>query len=124
MHNGKPTIAAALSTDAQLIALIPKTSMADGFHSPTTAQVYPYLDYYELINLPGLEADDEEVETEETFRIDIWGTASLSTIAAHVNRIMVSIGYGRNYSMDQDETLETGAIIKHKIMSFTGIFTA
>ena len=124
MYNGKPAIAAALSTDAQLIALIPKTRMADGYQSPTATQVYPYLDYYELGNGEALTADDEEVESELTFRIDLWGIASLSTIADHVNRIMNAIGYGRNYSMDQDEKLDTGALIKHKIMSFTGTFTA
>jgi len=36
---------------------------------------------------------------------------------------MKAIYYGRNYSQDQDEQLDTGQIIKHKIMSFSGTFT-
>lgn len=124
IYNGKPAIATALSTDSSLIALIPKIRMADGFQSPTAAQVYPYLDYYELTNIEALNADDDEIESEVTFRIDLWGTASLSIIAGHVNRIMQAIGYNRNYSNDQDERLETGTIIKHKIMSFSGTFQA
>jgi len=124
VYNGKTAIATALSTDVSLIALIPKTRMADGFQLPTAAQVYPYLDYYELANIPALRADDDEVESEVTFRIDLWGNTSLSVIAGHVNRIMASIGYSRNNSFDSDTQLETGAVVKHKIMSFSGTFTA
>lgn len=124
MYNGKTAIATALSTDVSLIALIPKVRMADGFQSPTAAAVYPYLDYYELANIPALGADDDEVESEVTFRIDLWGTSSLSVIAGHVNRVMTAIGYSRNNSHDADTQSETGATIKHKILSFTGTFTA
>lgn len=125
MHNGKPALATALSTDASLIALIPKVRMFDGianFGSAPTS--YPYLTYSELLNMEALHADDDELESEVTFRIHLWGTDILSTIAGHVNRVMQALGYGRNYSMDQDEKLESGQTIKHKIMSFTGIFTA
>jgi hypothetical protein len=124
IYNGKPTIATALSTDVSLVALIPKVRMFDGAANFTTAPTYPYLTYSELANIEALHADDDEVESEVTFRIHLWGTASLSTIAGHVNRIMRALGYGRNYSNDQDEQLDTGQNIKHKIMSFTGIFTA
>ena len=124
MYNGKPAIATALSADTALVALIPKTRMADGYQSPVTGQEYPYLDYYELANIPALNADDEEAESEVTFRIDIWGKASLSVLAGHINRIMVDIGYCRNGSNDQDEKLNDGTTVKHKIMSFTGTFTA
>jgi hypothetical protein len=124
MFNGKTAIATALSTDGSLLALIPKIRMADGFQSPTATQVYPYLDYYELANIEALRADDDEIESEVTFRVDLWGTASLSTIAGHVNRIMQALGYTRNYSMDQDEKLDSGKLVLHKVMSFTGTFTA
>jgi hypothetical protein len=123
MYNGKPTVATALSTDASLIALIPKVRMFDGSADFSAAPVYPYLTYEEIGNSESLRADDDEVESEVTFRIHLWGQASLSTIAGHVNRIMQALGYGRNYSQDQDEALDTG-IIKHKIMSFSGTFTA
>lgn len=119
MVNAKPTIATALSTDASLIALIPKTRMFDGIATFSSAPVYPYLTYEEISNTEALHADDEEIESEVTFRIHIWGNASLSIIAGHVERVMKSIVFGRNYSRDQDETLETGIIIKHKIMSYS-----
>lgn len=124
MYNGKPIIATALSTDASLIALVPKVRMFEGIATFSTAPVYPYLTYEEIGNIEALHADDEECESEVTFRIHLWGTASLSTIAGHIDRIMKVIGFGRNYAMDQDEQLESGAIIKHKIMSYSGTFTA
>lgn len=123
MINQKPVIATALSTDTALIALLPKLRMFDGIATFATAPVYPYLTYEELANIPAQSADDVECESAVTFRIHIWGTASLSTIAGHVDRIMKSIYFDRNYSQDQDEILDTGQIIKHKIMSFTGTFT-
>ncbi len=124
MYNGKPIIATALSTDAALIALVPKVRMFDGIATFSTAPVYPYLTYEELFNGEALHADDEEAESEVTFRIHLWGEASLSTLAGHINRIMQLIGFGRNYAMDQDEQLDTGKIVKHKIMSYSGTFTA
>jgi len=122
--NMKPSIATALSTDEQLIALLPKIYMFDGIATFTGVPIYPYLTYEEIANIEALNADDEERESEVTFRIHLWGTASLSTIAGHVNRIMHNIDFGRNYSQDQDEQLDTGQIIKHKILSYSGTFVA
>ena len=124
MLNAKPLVAIALSTDNDLIALIPKIRMFDGIASFPSAPIYPYLTYEEIANIESLHADDEEIESEVTFRIHLWGTASLSIAAGHVDGVMKSINFGRNYSMDQDEQLETGQIIKHKIMSYSGTFTA
>ena len=124
MYNAKPLIATALSTDASLIALIPKIRMFDGVANFASSPIYPYLTYDEIGNTEALHSDDEEAESEVSFRIHLWGTASLSTIAGHINRIMHSIEFGRNYSRDQDEVLDTGQIIKHKIMSYSGTFTA
>jgi hypothetical protein len=121
--NPKPGIAAALSTDAQLLALIPKVLMFSSTAEFTGTPVYPYLTFFELINTPALDADDIECESEVTIRIDIWGTLTLSTIAGHIDRIMKTIGYGRNYSTDNDEVLDTGIKIFHKSMSFSGTFT-
>ena len=124
MYNPKIAVATALSTDSALIALIPKTRMFSsvaGFTgSPGAA---PYLTYFELANIPALSADDDEAESEISVRVDIWGTSTLSTIASHVDRIMKTIDYCRNYSMDNDEVLETGEKIYHKSMSFSGTFT-
>jgi len=130
MYNGKPTVAAALSTDTALIAKIPKVRMFSGIADFEGKPVYPYLTYEELANGEALHADDEEVESEVTFRIHLWGTnesnktADMSTMAGHVNRIMHAIEYGRNYSQDSDEQLDSGLIIRHKIMSFSGTFPA
>jgi hypothetical protein len=123
MYNAKPLIASAISTDAQLIALLPKIRMFDGVAVFGGTPVYPYLTYEELMNVEGLQADDTEIESEVTFRINIFGTASLSIIAGHVNRILKGIGLTRNFSMNQDEVLETNQVIKHKIMSYSGNFT-
>lgn len=123
MYNAKPAIAAALSTDSALIALIPKARMFDGIAVFSGEPIYPYLTYEELANIEGLQADDETIEDEVTIRINLWGTASLSTIAGHINRVMVAASYTRNYSGDQDEQLDSGQIIKHKIMSYSGNFT-
>lgn len=124
MYNAKPAIATALTTDSALIALIPKVRMFDGIATYTAAPTYPYLTYDEIANIEALHADDSEIESEVSFRVHLWGTASLSTMAGHVDRIMKALGFGRNYSMDQDEQLDTGVIIKHKIGSYTGQFTA
>lgn len=124
MYNGKPIIANALSTDVQLISLIPKVRMFDGIAVFNDTPIYPYLTYEEIGNIEALHADDEECESEVIFRFNIWHTASNSIIAGHINRILHSIGFGRNYSIDRDEQLDTGQVIKHKIMSYTGTFTA
>ena len=123
MVNAKPIIAAALSTDTALLALIPKVRMFDGSAVFASAPIYPYVTYEELANIEALHADNAECESEVTFRIHLWGTASLSIIAGHVNRIMKSIDFGRNYAMDSDEILETGVVIKHKILSFSNTYS-
>lgn len=97
--------------------------MFDGVASFAGAPIYPYITYDEIFNGEALHADDQELESELTFRVHVWGTASLSTIAGNINRIMHGIEFGRNYSMDQDEILDVGTVVKHKIMSFTGTFT-
>ena len=123
MTNAKPIIATALSTDAALIALIPKIRMFSSIAAFTTTPAYPYLTFFELANNPSMFADDFEEESEITIRLDIWGTASLSVIASHVDRILKTVGFGRNYSIDNDEVLDTGTRIFHKSMSFSGTFT-
>ena len=123
MVNVKPAIATALSTDTALITLIPKTQMFSSIAAFTTTPAYPYLTFFELANSPALQADDDEIESLITVRVDLWGGASLSTIAGHVDRIMKTIMFGRNYSIDSDEILDTGEKIFHKSMSFSGTFT-
>ena len=123
MVNQKPAIATALSTDTALIVLIPKTRMFSSVASFATTPTYPYLTFFELMNLSALQADDDEVESEVTVRVDLWGTASLSVIASHVDRIMKTIEFGRNYAMDNDEVMDTGELIRHKSLSFSGTFT-
>jgi hypothetical protein len=123
MYNAKTIIATALSTDSTLIALIPKVRMFEGIAIFTGTPDYPYLTYEEIGNIEALHADDEEAESEVTFRIHIWAIASTSIIAGHINRIMKSIEFGRNFAQDQDEQLDSGQVIKHKIMSYSGTFT-
>lgn len=123
MYNGKIAIATALSTDASLIALIPKVRMFSSVAAFATTPAYPYLTFFELANSPSMFADDSEEESEITIRVDIWGTASLSIIAGHVDRILKTVGYGRNYAIDNDEVLDDGTRIYHKSMSFSGTFT-
>jgi predicted double-glycine peptidase len=96
--------------------------MFDGIAKFSSQPIFPYLCYYELNNSEGQKADDTEIESEITIRIDLYGTSSLSTIAERVDRIMKSLDFARNYFNDQDETLETGETIKHKIGSYTGNF--
>ena len=123
MVNAKPIIATALSTDTAFIALIPQARMFDGSAVFSNAPIYPYLTYDELANIEALHADDESIEDEVTFRIHLWGTASLSVMAGHVDRIMRTINFGRNYSMDSDEILDIGQVIKHKILSFSNTYS-
>lgn len=123
MFNAKPTIATALSTDSALIALIPKLRMFSSIAAFSTTPTYPYLTFSELANNPSMFADDSEEESEITIRLDVWGTASLSTIAGHVDRVMKTIGFGRNWANDSDEIFDDGTRIYHKSMSFSGIFT-
>ena len=124
MYNAKPLIATALIADTSLIALIPRARMFDGVANFASSPIYPYLTYDEIANTEALHADNDEIESEVSYRIHLWGTASLSTIAGHVNRIMHGIEFGRNYMQDQDELLDTGVTVKHKILSFSGTFTA
>ena len=123
MYNAKQLIATALSTDSSLIALIPAVRMFSSIAAFTTTPTYPYLTFFVLADSPGMFADDDEIESEITIRVDLWGTASLSVIASHVDRIMKTIGYGRNYAKDNDEVLDDGTRIFHKSMSFSGTFT-
>ena len=124
MYNAKPLIATALSTDASLIVLIPAVRMFDGVATFAGAPVYPYLTYEELAVIDSLQADDETVEEEVTFRIHLWGTTSLSVLAGYVDRIIKAAYFTKNYSGDQDEMLEVGTIVKHKIMSYSGTFSS
>lgn len=121
---GKAAVYAALSADAQLTALIPADRIFNGSAKFSGEPVFPYLTSEELNNSEGLHADDEEAESEVTFRINVFGTASITTITGHIDRIMKSIGYGRNYMTEQDEVLNETTIVKHAIMSFTGNFAA
>ena len=123
MVNQKPAIATALSTDTALIALIPKIRMFSSIAAFTTTPTYPYLTFFVLADSPSMFADDSEEESSITIRVDLWGTASLSVIASHVDRIMKTIEFGRNWVGDNDEILETGELIRHKSMSFAGNFT-
>ena len=75
------------------------------------------------MNAPALFSDDDETESEITIRMDIWGTASLSIIAGHVDRVLKTIGFGRNWANDSDEILDDGTRIYHKSLSFSGTFT-
>ena len=123
MFNAKPIIATALSTDTVLLTLIPKIRMFSSIAAFTATPAYPYLTFFELANSPSMFADDSEEESLITIRLDIWGVASLSVIASHVDRILKTVGFGRNYSIDNDEVLDTGQAIYHKSMSFSGTFT-
>ena len=123
MVNQKPVIATALSTDTALIALIPKIRMFSSVAAFTTTPTYPYLTFFVLADSSGMFADDDEIESEITIRVDLWGTASLSVIMGHVDRILKTIGYGRNYAKDNDEVLDDGTRIHHKSLSFSGTFT-
>ena len=124
MYNAKPLIASALTGDAQLVAMVPAAHMFDGIAVFNESPEYPYITMEELGNNEEMHADDTEIESSVIFRVHIWHRSSVSAIAGHVNRIMRSIGFGRNYALDQDERLDTGEIIKHKIMSFSGTFAA
>lgn len=119
MYNAKPIIATALSTDGSLIALIPKVRMFEGSGVFNSTTVFPYLTYEEIANVESVHADDEEIVSSVTFRIHIWSMTNTSTMAGHVNRIMKTIGFGRNFAMDEDDALENGTILKHKIMSYS-----
>ncbi len=121
---GKAAVYSALCADAQLAALIPADRIFNGSAMFPGEPVFPYLVFEELNNGEGLHADDEEAESEVTFRVNIFGTASITTISGHVDRIMKSIGYSRNYMTEQDEALSETTIVKHAIFSFTGNFAA
>jgi len=124
VYSGKEAVFSALTGDASLIALIPAEWIFPGSADFSGDTVFPYLTFDELNNSEGLHADDEETESEVTFRVNIFGKASLTTITGHIDRIMKAIGYGRNYKQEQDEALNETTIVKHAIMSYTGNFTA
>jgi len=124
MYNGKNAIAIALGTDSTLQSLIPKTRMFNNIAAFQNAPIFPYLTYEEISNIEALVADDEEIESEVTYIVHIFADSNTGIIASHVNRIFQALGYTRNYSQDLAETLETGKILRHKALSFTGTFPA
>jgi hypothetical protein len=124
MFNAKPIVFTLLTNDAGLTALVPKTRIFHGTAIFKKEPIFPFIVYDQLDNHESLHADDEEVETEVTFRFKIYNRDSTSTIANNLERVLKSIQFGRNYTQDQEEALETGEIIKYEVMSYTATFTA
>lgn len=72
------------------------------FYYPNNFKELPAISYYESVNMPYNNADDNEYLSEIVFVIDIWGDTSseVSKICKGVNDEMVKIGFTREFSQD------------------------
>lgn len=98
MINSKPDIYEALSGDAVLANLVQSRIYAD--KCPAGGQ-YPIVVYTEISNVPAMYADDAETDSLITIQISVLvNSGSTTEIAKQVNKIMIGIGYIRQFSGD------------------------
>ena len=110
MQNLKSTVLSALQTATAL-----STLTGFYFQYPPDFINLPMLSYFEVDNTGSLYADDQEIGSEITFQIDLWGRAGLSNYKNAVNTIMTGLGFSRKASPDQ---YEKDAQIYHSPMRF------
>lgn len=109
--NVKPTVYAALSGDATLVAMLTGGIYADACPDAGT---YPVLVYSEISNIPALHADDAEKASKSTIQIGILTNgSSTSAIAARVDTLMLGLGFMRQFAGDLQDGL-----IKIKTMRY------
>lgn len=110
MQNIKSAVLTALQTATAL-----STLTGFYFQYPPAFTNLPLLSYFEIDNIGNLYADDQEIGSEITFQIDLWGKTSLSAYALAVDTAMIGINFTRMSSRD---LFEKDTLIFHKSMRF------
>lgn len=110
MINLKPDVVSALKNDATLTGLLGGPRIY--FQVAPNPDEFPRITYYEQDNRPALYGDTQELGSEITFVVDIWAKASTTAIADAVNRVMVGLGFVREFAGDLYEQ-DTGVFHKH-----------
>ena len=103
MTNIKQIVSYALSNDSDLLELIPKVRMFNGAALFTGKPVFPYLVFYILNDVEAQQADDEEIESEITIRIDLYHHSSESQT---INKSIIwgsDVEWGQDYRWTSSE---------------------
>lgn len=118
----KPQITAALRGDTAIDTLLGKDARGNVKIYPEVAPddvTFPYITYFEIINSEATHADDEELESDIHFQIDVWSKGNTSPVAKEVAKVMKSLGFRRTSADDQ---FEKDTKTYHKILRFSGRF--
>lgn len=110
MQNLKSTVLTALQTATAL-----STLTGFYFQYPPAFTNLPLLSYFEIDNIGNLYADDQEIGSEITFQIDLWGKESLSAYSLAVDTVMTGIDFTRVTAQD---LFEKDSRIFHKVMRY------
>ncbi|ABA42701.1 MULTISPECIES: tail completion protein gp17 [Bacillus cereus group] len=93
MINLRPDILQALENDQELVSLLGGKRIY--YRKAKKAEEFPRITYFELDNRPDGFADNQEIESEILFQVDVWAKSSTTAIHQKVNEIMKRIGFSR-----------------------------
>lgn len=112
MQSIKSAVLTALQTYSALSTL---QGQKFYFHYPPDFLNLPVGSYFEVDNFGNLFADDQEIGSEITFQIDLWGKTSLTSYALAVDAVMTGLDFVRITSQD---LFETDTKIMHKSLRY------
>ena len=112
MQSIKSAVLTALQTNTALSTLYGQKFY---FEYPPDFLNLPVGSYFEVNNIGNLFADNQEIGSEITFQIDLWGNTSLTNYALGVDSAMTSLDFTRIQSLD---LYETDTHIFHKSMRY------
>lgn len=112
MQSIKSAVLTALQTNTALSTLYGQKFY---FQHPPDFLNLPVGSYFEVNNIGNLFADNQEIGSEITFQVDLWGNTSLSSYALGVDSTMTSLDFTRIQSLDLYEETER---IYHKSLRY------
>ncbi|SDI19244.1 hypothetical protein SAMN05192534_12453 [Alteribacillus persepolensis] len=74
-----------------------------------------YVTFFEYNNRPGMEADDEEVQSERYYQVDVWSNGDYTSLVDEVRTAMKSAGFRRR---DEREFYEEDTKTFHRALRF------
>lgn len=86
MINLRPDILQALENDQELVSLLGGKRIY--YRKAKKAEEFPRITYFELDNRPDGFADNQEIESEILFQVDVWAKSSTTAIHQKVNETM------------------------------------
>ena len=115
MLNLKPQILQALRGNATLVSLLggpkiwPEVAPDD--------RTYPYVTFFELVNVDDQYADDKAYASEIHYQVDVWSKGNTTAIAQEVNKTMEALGFYRTGAVDlyEDDTKTYHKALRYKI---------